>query len=154
MRKSVVWVYQDFARRLGEQRELQYLRQIDYGNARVSGRVDDFWLNGTLTISAHEQITFLQRLYRNQLPFSVEHQRLVKDVMIVEAGRDWLLRAKTGWQSRAEPQVGWWVGWAEWPTGPFFFALNMDMPNKDRDLPKREAIARAILRSIQALPPG
>ena len=32
-------------------------------------------------------------------PFKVEHQRLVKDIMIVEAGRDWILRAKTGWQA-------------------------------------------------------
>ena len=25
---------------------------------------------------------------KNELPFKVEHQRLVKDIMIVEAGRD------------------------------------------------------------------
>ena len=29
-----------------------------------------------------------EKLYRNELPFKVEHQRLVKDIMIVEAGRD------------------------------------------------------------------
>ena len=97
-------------------------------------------------------MAFLQRLYRNELPFRVEHQRLVKDVMIVEAGRDWILRAKTGWQARLEPQVGWWVGWVEWPQGPVFFALNIEMPGKGSDLPKREAIARAVLRSIDALP--
>lgn len=50
-------------------------------------------------------------LYRNELPFRVEHQRLVKGLMIVEAGRDWTLRAKTGWDGR----MGWWVGWVEWP---------------------------------------
>ena len=58
-----------------------------------------------------------EKLYRNELPFKVEHQRLVKDIMIVEAGRDWILRAKTGWQARVEPQIGWWVGWVETPTG-------------------------------------
>ena len=83
----------------------------------------------------------------------VEHQRLVKDIMIVEAGRDWILRAKTGWQARSEPGLGWWVGWVERSDGPVFFALNIDMPNSGDDLPKREAITRAILRSIQALPP-
>lgn len=36
------------------------------------------------------------------LPFGVEHQRLVKDVLIVEARRDWILRSKTGWQGRRE----------------------------------------------------
>ena len=62
-----------------------------------------FWLDGALRISAMEQVDFLRKLYRNELPFKVEHQRLVKDIMIVEAGRDWILRAKTGWQARVEP---------------------------------------------------
>lgn len=153
MRNSVVWVYQQIAQGIGEERERRYLRLIDYGNADPSGGIDRFWLQGNLAISAEEQVAFLQRLYRNELPFRVEHQRLVKDLMIVEAGRDWLLRAKTGWQARIDPQVGWWVGWVERPDGPVFFALNISMPNEGADLPKREGIARAILRSIDALPP-
>ncbi len=153
MRNSVVWVYQQIAQGIGEERERRYLRRIDYGNADPSGGIDRFWLQGNLAISAEEQVAFLQRLYRNELPFRVEHQRLVKDLMIVEAGRDWLLRAKTGWQARIDPQVGWWVGWVERPDGPVFFALNISMPNEGADLPKREGIARAILRSIDALPP-
>jgi len=152
MRNSVVWVYQQIARIIGEDGERRYLRKIDYGSADPSGGIDRFWLDGKLTISAFEQIAFLQRLYRNDLPFRVEHQRLVKDIMIVEAGRNWILRAKTGWQARVEPQVGWWVGWVEWPDGPVFFALNIDMPNRADDIPKRESIARNILLSIQALP--
>ena len=98
----------------------------------------------------NEQISFLRHLYRNELPFRVEHQRLVKDVMVNEAGRDWILRAKTGWSGK----VGWWVGWVEWPTGPVFFALNIDTPNRLNDLSKRQEITRSILRSINALPPS
>jgi beta-lactamase class D OXA-2 len=153
MRNSVVWVYQQIARGIGEEGERRYLRKIDYGNADPSGGVDSFWLDGKLKISAYEQLAFLRRLYRNELPFRVEHQRLVKDIMIVEAGRDWILRAKTGWVPQVDPQVGWWVGWVEQPEGPVFFALNMEMPNRGEDIPKREAIGRAILHSIQALPP-
>jgi len=152
MRNSTVWVYQQFAQAIGEARERSYLQKIGYGNADPSGGLDRFWLSGNLRISAAEQVPFLQRLYRNELPFRIDHQRLVKDVMIVEAGRQWILRAKTGWQARVEPQVGWWVGWVEWPEGPVFFALNIDMPNGAKDLPKREGIARAVLRTIGALP--
>jgi beta-lactamase class D len=147
MRNSVLWVYQKFAREIGVEREGLYLRKIDYGNADPSG-ADPFWVEGNLSVSAQEQITFLRHLYRNELPFRVEHQRLLKDIMIVEAGRDWILRAKTGWSGT----VGWWVGWVEWPTGPVFFALNIDTPKRLDDLPKREAVVRAILRSIKALP--
>src|SRR5256885_17251784 len=72
------------------------MRKIDYGNALATGEAP-FWVEGDLAISALEQVAFLQRLYRNRLPLPVEHQRLVKDVMINEAGPDWILRAKTGW---------------------------------------------------------
>lgn len=151
MRDSVVWVYQAFARAIGEEGERRYLQRIAYGNADPGGGVDRFWLDGALRISAFEQLAFLQRLYRNQLPFRVEHQRLVKDIMIVEAGRDWVLRAKTGWQARYEPNTGWWVGWVEHPEGAVFFALNIDMPAGGTDAPKREQLARAVLQSLGAL---
>lgn len=154
MRASAFWVYQRFAKEIGEDGARSYLEQIDYGNKDPTTSTDPtidnsaYWVDGNLTISAYEQISFLQRLYKNELPFKIEHQRLVKDVMIVEAGRNWILRAKTGWEGR----MGWWVGWVEWPTGPVFFALNIDTPNRTGDLAKREQIARKILQSIDALP--
>lgn len=149
MRNSTVWVYERFAQELGDRREADYMREIGYGNAATTGG-KPFWVEGDLAISADEQIAFLRRLYRNELPFRVEHQRLIKDVMINEAGRDWILRAKTGWSGT----IGWWVGWVEWPAGPVFFALNIDTPSRLNDLPKRQDITRNILRSIKALPPA
>ncbi len=148
MRSSAVWVFQQFAKDIGEERARSHLKRIDYGNADPSSEESDYWIYGNLGISAREQISFLKRLYKNDLPFQIEHQRLVKDLMIVEAGRDWILRAKTGWDGR----MGWWVGWVEWPTGPVFFALNIDTPNRTGDLAKREQITRAVLQSIDALP--
>ncbi|MFA6444439.1 MAG: class D beta-lactamase, partial [Sterolibacterium sp.] len=116
MRNSALWVYERFAKEIGQDRARDYLQKLGYGNADSSGKHGDYWVAGNLAISAHEQIAFLKRLYRNELPFRLEHQRLVKDIMIVEAGRDWILRAKTGWEGR----MGWWVGWVEWPNGPVF----------------------------------
>ena len=46
MRHSTVWVYQQFAREIGEVREKEYLTRIQYGNADPSGGVDRFWLDG------------------------------------------------------------------------------------------------------------
>jgi beta-lactamase class D OXA-2 len=148
MRNSVIWVYQEFAKTIGEDKAKSYLEKIDYGNADTSGGTEGYWLDGNLSISAHEQISFLKRLYRNDLPLQLEHQRLVKDIMIVEAGRNWILRGKTGWTG----DIGWWVGWVEHPTGSVFFALNIDTPNGMNDLSKREGIVRNILQSINALP--
>ena len=99
MRNSTVWVYQLFAKEIGEDKARSYLKKINYGNADPTTKSGDYWIDGNLSISAYEQIAFLKSLYRNELPFKVEHQRLVKDIMVVEAKRDWILRAKTGWHN-------------------------------------------------------
>ena len=102
MRNSTVWVYQLFAKEIGEDKARSYLKKINYGNADPTTKSGDYWIDGNLSISAYEQIAFLKSLYRNELPFKVEHQRLVKDIMVVEAKRDWILRAKTGWQGQID----------------------------------------------------
>jgi len=152
MRGSTVWVFQGFARALGERRERRYLRRLGYGNRSVAGGIDRFWLDGGLAISAEEQIRFLQRLRRDALPFDVAHQHLVKDLLVIERGPGFVLYGKTGWTFDAEPQLGWFVGWVETTDGATFFALNIDMPGGGADAPKREALVRAALRSIGALP--
>jgi len=148
MRNSAVWVYDMFAEQLGDEKASHYLKKIAYGNADVSTAKGSYWIAGKLAISAYEQIEFLEKLYKNELPFKVEHQLLMKDIMVTEAKNNWILRAKTGWQGKH----GWWVGWVEWPTGPVFFALNIDTPERMKDIYKRQAIVRDILASIKALP--
>jgi len=148
MRNSAVWVYDIFAAKLGEQNAKDYLETIAYGNSTPSTETGSYWINGKLAISAYEQIEFLKRLHKNALPFRLEHQLLVKDIMVVEASKNWILRAKTGWQGR----YGWWVGWVESPAGAVYFALNIDTPAGWKDLYKRQAIVREILQSIEALP--
>ncbi|WP_435389006.1 class D beta-lactamase [Halomonas maura] len=148
LRYSTVWVFQRLAEQIGRERERAYLSEIGYGNATLGDDVERFWLDGSLRVTAIEQVDFLERLYALALPFAEADQRLVKDIMINEAGRDWILRAKSGWDG----QVGWWVGWVERPGGPVFFALNLDTPERLADLPKREAITRAVLRRLEALP--
>ena len=149
MRNSTLWVYQRFASQIGEAKARVYLKNSHYGNADPSASRGDYWVDGNLSISAMEQIAFLRKLYRNTLPFKVEHQRLVKDLMVKQATSDWILRAKTGWEGR----YGWWVGWVETPEGADFFALNIDTPRRLEDLPKREQIVRAVLHSMGLLEP-
>lgn len=148
MRYSAVWVYQGFAKQLGEAKAHHYLKKTHYGNQNPASEKQPYWVEGELAVSAFEQVKFLQKLYQNALPFSENHQRLVKDIMLLEAKPNWRLRAKTGWQGH----YGWWVGWVEWPEGPVFFALNIDTPNRMDDLYKREAVAKAVLVAIKALP--
>ena len=147
MRNSTLWVFQGFASQIGETRARSYLQAANYGNADPSTSNGDYWVDGNLKISAVEQVAFLRKLFHNTLPFKVEHQRLVKDLIIRQATTDWILRAKSGW----EGSFGWWVGWVELEEGAVFFALNMDTPGRLKDLHKREKIVRSVLESMGLL---
>jgi beta-lactamase class D len=150
LKYSVVWVYQEVARRVGEQRESEYLKKFAYGNEDVSGGVDHFWLDGPLRISALQQIEFLKKFYLNQLPVSERSALVVKDMLIIEVNSKYILRARTGWSDAPSPAIGWWVGWVETDDDTYFFALNLDI-NKDEDAPKRMVIGRQCLGSLGIL---
>ncbi|MGB1015227.1 MAG: penicillin-binding transpeptidase domain-containing protein, partial [Nannocystaceae bacterium] len=62
MKYSVVWFYQEVARRIGESRMQQWVDRFAYGNRNIGGGIDEFWLAGELRISAREQVDFLARL--------------------------------------------------------------------------------------------
>jgi len=51
MRYSVVWYFQEIAKRLTMNREAFYLRRLCYGNADPSSDLTTFWLGGSLRIS-------------------------------------------------------------------------------------------------------
>lgn len=147
MKYSVVPIYQKLALALGETRMHQGLQRLTYGNTNIGGNLDSFWLDGELAISALEQVTFLQRLYHNQLPLSERSQRIVKTMMLNEANSDWVLRAKTGYGVRQGRKIGWWVGWIEREDNTYFFALNMDIVNTEQ-LPYRQAIVKQALKQL------
>jgi beta-lactamase class D len=86
MRYSVVWYFQEIAKRLGMDREEFYLRRLQYGNADPSSGLTTFWLGGSLRISPIEQMTFLRRLYDDELPVAARVTRTVRDILIQPNG--------------------------------------------------------------------
>ncbi len=150
IRVSNVPIYQELARRIGLERMRAQLAALDYGNGETGGVVDRFWLEGPLRISALEQVRFLCRLARGQLPFPERAQTAVREIVRLEQGDGWTLYGKTGWAMDVQPQTGWWVGWVEKGARPYCFALNMDMKNAE-DAARRMELGRASLRALGAL---
>ncbi|MGL6040175.1 MAG: class D beta-lactamase [Deefgea sp.] len=148
---SNVAAYQELARRIGLPAMQQQLDQLNYGNRHIAGGVDQFWLNGSLTISAIEQVQFLTRLAQGALPYSAKMQAAVREITLLETGKNWKLYGKTGWTGSKQPSIGWFVGWVEQDGKLYSFALNMDIADA-RDLPKRIEIAKASLRTQGLLP--
>jgi len=86
MRHSVLWYFQRIARRLGPARERAYARRFRYGNADTSSGLTTFWISGSLAISPDEEVAFLVRLYRDQLPASRTAMRAVRAMLVQPAG--------------------------------------------------------------------
>ncbi|MFA3783630.1 class D beta-lactamase [Melioribacteraceae bacterium 4301-Me] len=151
-KNSVVWYYQEVARRIGRSKMQRYLNEVGYGNMVIGSDIDKFWLDGSLQISADEQIEFLKRLYDNALPFSERTMQIVKNVMIIEQNKDYVLRGKTG-LGKLNPKkyIAWFVGWIEKGKDVYFFAMNMNGEDADKLIKERLEITENLLRYFQII---
>ena len=139
---SCVWFYQELARRIGKKRMQKWVNKCNYGNKKLGGKIDNFWLKGDLRISAKEQILLIEKLIKNDLPFDKKIQETVKEIMITDSTRKYIIHSKTGWTN----QIGWNVGFIETLNNKWIFAMNMDINNK-KDTKYRKKITYEILKS-------
>ena len=154
---SAVWLYQQMAREVGSERMSDWVSKAEYGNADISGGIDQFWLSGALRISVFEQIDFLSRLVQGELPFSGQTVAAVREILVRESGDGWAWSHKTGTSLSSIPDLGWLVGIAENANEEWVFALNIDLERVDDVATQlnpqaRQRIARVILESEGALP--
>ncbi len=152
--RSAVWFYQDLARRIGKERMAKYIKAAGYGNQDISEKIDSFWLDGNLRISPEEQIKFLVRLYKEDLPFSTSVMMTVKDIMIIERKDAYILRGKTGWAKNVNgiKNIGWDIGYLERDNNIYFYALNFENQDPNFDLiTSRKKILYDIFQDLQLL---
>jgi beta-lactamase class D len=142
---SCVWCYKEFASKISLEKYKNYLKELDYGNKTIGENVDDFWLDGSLKITTFEQIKFLKRLYKNDLPFKIEDMNTLKQIMIEEKNEDFKLSAKSGWSTRFESESGWYIGYVETKDDVWFFATNI-ITHGAKDLPLRKEITIEALK--------
>ncbi len=155
-KRSAVWFYQVLARRVGSEKMQTWVTKAGYGNQKIGDKkqIDQFWLEGELRITPHEQIDFLRRLYKEELPFSKRSFAIVKDIMISEKTPDYTLRGKTGltgFETSNQLQIGWYVGYMEKGKEVYFFAINIDIRNDKKDPAARVEITRRCLKDLALL---
>lgn len=152
MQNSVVWYYQEVARRIGSERMQKYVDAAGYGNRDISGNLDSFWLDGGLRISADEQVAFLRRLYENNLPFSARSMQIVRKMIIQEEGPGYKLSGKTGTTQMNGKNIAWYIGYVETKDDVNFFAANLQGANEAVQAAKAREIALHVLRGLKVLP--
>jgi beta-lactamase class D len=162
--------YQEIARRVGAQKMQHYLDTANYGSRKLSGALDQFWLNDSLQISADEQLGFVKKLYFFELPFQERTQRIVKAMMLMEETPEYKLYYKTGTGKDGNKDLYWIVGFVERvqkgkePEGsmnkvdfreyPYFFAQNFAIDPSDKSknwFDVRKAVLHDILEDAGAL---
>ncbi|WP_407666622.1 class D beta-lactamase [Microvirga roseola] len=128
LRDSVVWYSHVLTRELGEERFRHYVSAFDYGSRDVSGDkgkangLTRAWLSASsLQISPVEQIGFLSRLLKGELPVARQARDMTLAIMPSFPLADgWTAFGKTGTGFQAKRngvldrsrQFGWFVGWA------------------------------------------
>ncbi|MBP6624418.1 MAG: class D beta-lactamase [Chitinophagaceae bacterium] len=163
---SSVPYYQEIARRIGKVEMKKWIDTLKYGNQNIGDTIDQFWLNGDLTISPDEQVLLMKRLYFDKLPFSQRTQRIVRSIMLREDSTEYKLYFKTGtyldekgilaWVvgfiERKETQIGVLTKKEETNYKPYFFAMNFNTPDTSNAYKeKRINILKDILRERQII---
>ncbi len=150
MKYSCVWYSKVLSIELGLKRIENYLTSMEYGNQDASGRLADpgplnpFWLNSSLEISPKEQVSFIQKMIRAQLPISSNAIQMTKEILFKEELLEgWKLFGKTGWSGSDVAkdgktlEHGWFVGWIEKEDSfyPFAYLICDKKINLDQRIP-------------------
>lgn len=128
IKHSVVWYSQQINIRLGKEKFRNYVTSFDYGNTDVTGDAEQqngltrAWLSSSLQISPAEQVDFISRMIRGELPIRDEATETaigLFDIGLQPNG--WHVFGKTGAGLSQNPDGspikgqpwGWFVGWAK-----------------------------------------
>ena len=123
---STVWVYEILASRMSKDVYSRYLNQTHYSNGDIEhGKNGNFWVYGSFGVSPIEQINMLIKLYKDELPFSEEVMDTVKSFMLVRDNNEIRTFGKSGMTESSGQNIGWWIGYREFPDRPIFFATRI-----------------------------
>jgi beta-lactamase class D len=113
---------------MGAERFRRYVDSFAYGNRDLEGDagksngLKHAWLSSSLQISPVEQVAFLSRMLRRELPVSAQaHEKTLAIMPSFAVAGGWTAYGKTGAGFQESPngaidrsrQFGWFVGWAE-----------------------------------------
>ena len=126
MHNSVTWYFQTLDARAGLPAIREFLEDINYGNMQTGSSVSTYWADGTLAISAVEQVELLRRFYNNEFEFQPEHIETVKDSLRLHTTANGTVYGKTGTGIlNGTHHTGWFTGFVEQKDNVWFFALNI-----------------------------
>lgn len=146
MQYSAVWYSQELTIKLGDKKFKNYMDAFGYGNGDISGDpgknngLTHSWLGSSLEISPKEQIAFISKILKNQLPISQKAYTLTQEILFREQlSNGWNLYGKTGTVFKAGQHIGgWFVGWVNKGNDTLVFAQYITIPDDTIKEPQKE----------------
>ena len=154
-RNSTIWFYVELSRRIKRSTYARYLKACGYGNLNLSEKGDDFWNYGNMEISPRNQVEFLAKLYKDELPFDKKNMALVKSYMRMNADGTYKLSGKSGWGIKNGADIGWLIGFLETNCEAYAYAtrITADSNKVPSDFGKlRSAITLEAFRQLGVIP--
>lgn len=132
MSDSVKWVTEWIMPQLGPKSIQQLLKSFSYGNEDFSGGIKDAWVTSSLKISAYEQISFLTKIWKGDLPLSRNAIDRTKEIIFIKKLGNSDLYGKTGTgclegracMNRPGKMIGTFVGVLKSGKSTYVFASN------------------------------
>ena len=114
--------YQNIINQIGRQTIIKTIDSIHYGKGIVSANMDAFWKDGSLTITADEQLGLIKRAFFKELPFQKRSQEIFKKMILKEDNSNYKLSYLTAADSTSNNN--WVLGYEEENTHIYFFVLH------------------------------
>jgi beta-lactamase class D len=114
--------YQNIITQIGRQTIIKTIDSIHYGKGVVSANMDEFWKDGSLTITADEQLGLIKRAFFKELPFQKRSQEVFKKMILKEDNSNYKLSYLTAADSTTNNT--WVIGYEEENTHIYFFVLH------------------------------
>jgi beta-lactamase class D len=157
---SSEWFYRELVRRIGTDRMSEWTVRLGFGafengSGVPAGDTGRFWLDGRLRISAIEQVDFIERFVRDELPISAATTSTMRTIMLLDESGSTRFFGKTGTSARdGETPLGWLVGFVEHNDETLFFALNISHERllDDFGRARRAAIVTDALDALELVP--
>lgn len=160
---SALWYSRMLVEKMGAEKFKFYVDSFDYGNKDVTGdkgknnSLTNSWVSSSLQITPTQQIDFLMKLLKAELPVTGDAHIKTREIMFVEnLGNGWQLYGKTGtgYQSNKDggldldKQVGWFVGWVTNDVSTYVFARRIldDKKNSEPGGPRAKEQVKELLK--------
>lgn len=129
---SCVWYFRQVADRVGQEKMLSLLKELQYGNRDISAweggdinplpELNGFWLDSSLKISPLQQVESLKYIFTTENNFNEKSLETLKEIMYVTELEQGALYGKTG----SGAGKAWFVGFLETNGNKIYFAIYLE----------------------------